>query len=85
MHGEYESMKAIAKFNPNFAPHAIAWGTFASDPNLHFVISQFREMNREVPDMESTCSMLAGMHLQSHSAGIRKFGFPITTYNGSLA
>jgi protein-ribulosamine 3-kinase len=85
MHGEYESMKAIVEFSPNFAPHPIAWGTFASDPNLHFMISQFCEMDREVPDMEPTCSTLAEMHLKSHSAGIQKFGFPITTHNGSLA
>jgi protein-ribulosamine 3-kinase len=51
MHGEYDSMKAIVEFSPDFAPHPIAWGTFASDPNLHFMISQFREMDREVPDM----------------------------------
>jgi protein-ribulosamine 3-kinase len=85
MHGEYESMKAIVEFSPDFAPHPIAWGTFSSDPYLHFMISQFREMDREVPDMEPTCSTLAAMHLKSHSAGIQKFGFPITTHNGSLA
>lgn len=85
MHGEYESTKAIVEFSSNFAPHPIAWGTFASNPNLHFMISQFREMDREVPDMGPTCSALAKMHLESHSAGIQKFGFPITTYNGSLA
>jgi protein-ribulosamine 3-kinase len=85
MHGEYESMKAIETFSTNFVPHPIAWGTFASDPNQHFMVSEFREMDREVPDMEPTCSALAQMHLASHSAGIQKFGFPIMTYNGSLA
>lgn len=85
MYGEYESMKAIAKYSPDFVPHPIAWGTFASDPNLHFMVEQFREMDREVPDMEPTCSALAEMHLQSHSAKIEKFGFDITTYNGRLA
>lgn len=85
MEGEYESMKAIVKFSPNFAPHPIAWGTFASDPNMHFMVEEFREMDGEVPDMEATCSALAAMHLKSHAAGIRQFGFPITTYNGRLA
>lgn len=85
MHGEYESMKAIMGFSPDFAPHPVAWGTFASDPNLHFMLSQFREMDREVPDMEPTCSTLAKMHLESHSVGLQKFGFPIATHNGSLA
>lgn len=85
MHCEYESMKAIVEFSPDFVPHPIAWGTFASNPKLHFMISQFREMEPEVPDMELTCSALAKMHLESHSVGFQKSGFPITTYNGSLA
>ena len=85
MHGEYESMRAIVDYSPEFVPHPIAWGTFSSDPNMHFMVSEFREMDREVPDMEPTCSAIAEMHLKSHSAGVKQFGFPITTYNGSLA
>lgn len=85
MRGEYESMKAIVEFSPEFVPHPIDWGTFSADPNLHFIVLQFREMDQEVPDMEPTCSALAQLHLNSHSAGIKKFGFPITTHNGILA
>ncbi|KIW91941.1 uncharacterized protein Z519_06923 [Cladophialophora bantiana CBS 173.52] len=85
MQGEYESMKAIMRFSPNFVPRPIAWGTFASNPNLHFTLSQFREIRQELPDMRSTCASLAELHLKSHSAGIQKFGFPVNTYNGSLA
>lgn len=85
MHGEYESMKAIAELTPAFVPHAIAWGTFASDPHLHFMIEQFREMDREVPDKEATCSALAELHVKSQAQGIKRFGFGITTYNGRLA
>lgn len=85
MHGEFESIKAIVQFSPDFVPYPINWGTFLCDPNLHFMVSEFREMDREVPDMELTCSTLAKMHLTSHSTGVQKFGFPITTHNGSLA
>lgn len=85
VHGEYESMKAIMKYRPEFVPHPIAWGTFSSYPNMHFMVSEFREMNRQVPDMEETCSAISKMHLDSHSAGMKQFGFPITTYNGRLA
>ena len=73
-------MKAIVKFSPDFAPHPIAWGIFSSDPNMHFLLEEFREMDREALDMEPTCSAFAEIHLKSHSVGIKKFGFPITMY-----
>ena len=85
MHGEYESMKAITEFSADFAPRPIDRGTFASDSDMHFLLMEFREMDQEVPEMEPTCVALANMHLKSHSAGIQKFGFHVTTHNGSLA
>ncbi|KAL6714825.1 hypothetical protein ACLMJK_007085 [Lecanora helva] len=84
MLGEFESMRAIETYAPDFVPHPIAWGTFQEDPSMHFFLSDLREMDQEVPDMERLCSKLAEMHKNSHAAGIKQFGFHTTTHNGSL-
>ena len=84
MLGEYESMRALEKFAPELVPHPIAWGTYAKDMNTHFFLSDFRVMDNEVPEMEALCFKLTEMHKKSHSASIKKFGFHVTTHNGTL-
>ncbi len=84
LQGEFESMQAIAELSPNFVPHPIYTGIFASDKNYHFMLSQFCNMEQKVPKMELTCAMLAKMHRMSHEKNVQQFGFPITTYNGNL-
>ncbi len=83
MHGEFESMQAIHSVTPDFVPKPIAWGTFKSDPNLHFFLCEYVDMNGELPDIYQFSRKLAAMHQNSTSPS-GKFGFPITTYNGSL-
>ncbi|PMD15266.1 hypothetical protein NA56DRAFT_710202 [Hyaloscypha hepaticicola] len=38
MRGEFESSKAINAVISGFAPGPVAWGTFKSDPDLHFFL-----------------------------------------------
>lgn len=95
MNGEYESSKAINTVVSDFAPKPVGWGTFVSNPDLHFFLQDFHEMDQEVPDMEKFTLKLAEMHLKSaemhiqmeeqfESSGKPKFGFHVTTHNGSL-
>ncbi|KAI9780422.1 MAG: hypothetical protein M1839_006696 [Geoglossum umbratile] len=96
MQGEYESAKALNAVVSNFAPRPVGWGTFKSNPDLHFFLQDFHEMDGEVPDMEKLTFKLAEMHLKSTDLHIKmkseyeksggdKFGFHVTTHNGSLA
>jgi fructosamine-3-kinase len=84
--GEYESIAAIHKVKPGFCPKPRAWGTFKSNPDLHFFLCDFVEMEVEIPDKDKFTSMLADFHLTSRGLSPNgKFGFHCTTYNGNLA
>ena len=83
MHGEFESMKAIQAVTPTFAPQPIAWGTFKSNPDLHFFLCDFHNIEVETPDAAKFTARLAEMHQESESPE-GKYGFHLTTYNGNL-
>ncbi|KAH8810735.1 Fructosamine kinase-domain-containing protein [Xylogone sp. PMI_703] len=84
--GEYESIAAIHAVKPGFCPKPRAWGTFKSNPDLHFLLSDFVEMDQEIPEKDIFTTMLADFHLASRALSPNgKFGFHCTTYNGNLA
>ena len=65
---------------------AQAWGTFKSNPDLHFLLTDFVEMEQEIPEKDAFTTMLADFHLASRAVSPNgKFGFHCTTYNGNLA
>ncbi|TVY14339.1 Ketosamine-3-kinase [Lachnellula arida] len=83
MEGEYESMKVIHQVTPIFAPKPIAWGTYKSNPDIHFFLCDFHEMDDELPEISKFTESLAKLHRDSVSPTGR-FGFHITTYNGNI-
>lgn len=83
MFGEYESMKALYEVVPTFVPKPIAWGTFDSNPDLHFFLCNFHEMDLELPNVDKFTARLAEMHRRSKSPN-GKYGFHVMTYNGTL-
>ena len=83
MEGEFASMSAIYEAVPDFVPRPVAWGSFTSDPNLHFFLCEFVEMSDELPEMHLFSAKVAEMHSKCISPN-GKFGFPVKTYNGSL-
>ena len=83
MHGEFESMKIIHTYMPDFAPRPIAWGTYTSIPNTHFFLCDYKKMIDEMPDPHKFASRLAALHQNSASPN-GKFGFHVTNYSGNL-
>jgi fructosamine-3-kinase len=67
---------------PDFVPHPIAWGTYASIPDVHFFLCDFHDMSDGLPDPHKFCVKLAELHKNSVSPD-GKFGFPVTTYHGN--
>jgi protein-ribulosamine 3-kinase len=65
MRGEFESSKAINTVISGFALGPAAWGTFKSDPDLHFFLQHFHEMDPELLDREKLASKLVEMHRKS--------------------
>ncbi|WEW60611.1 hypothetical protein PRK78_006098 [Emydomyces testavorans] len=83
VHGEFESMKAIYAVIPDFVPKPIAWGSYASIPDTHFFLSEYRGMTHDKPDPKEFTVRLAKLHKNSKSPN-NKFGFHVTTYSGNL-
>lgn len=88
MEGEFKSMKVIHAVTPEFSPKPLAWGTLKSDPDQHFFLSEFHEMDPELrdavsPEGNAFVSSLAKLHMTSVSPN-GKFGFDVTTYNGNI-
>jgi protein-ribulosamine 3-kinase len=83
LQGEFESMKVIYAVTPDFCPKPIAWGTFKSNPDLHFFVCDFHDMDDELPEIKQFSSNLAKLHRNSVSP-TGKFGFHVTTYNGNI-
>jgi fructosamine-3-kinase len=83
MHSEYEAMKAIYDVVPDFAPRPLAWGTYQSNSDTHFLLCEFRNFGPEMPDPDDFGARLARLHRDSESPN-GKFGFHVTTYAGKL-
>ena len=83
MSGEFASMTAIHDTVPDLAPAPIAWGTYASEPNMHFFLCSFHDMTDDVPHVQTLPAKLAELHNKGLSPN-GKYGFPITTYQGRL-
>ncbi|CAF9917036.1 MAG: hypothetical protein HETSPECPRED_003080 [Heterodermia speciosa] len=83
MFGEYKSMVEINNAVPAFAPIPIAWGTYASNPDIHFFLCSFHEMSEELPDVQGLSARVAELHSKGKSP-TGKYGFPCTTFQGNL-
>jgi protein-ribulosamine 3-kinase len=83
MSGEFKSMTEIHNAVPAFAPIPIAWGTYASDPDIHFFLCSFHEMSEELPNVQRFSAQVAELHRKGKSP-TGKYGFPCTTFQGNL-
>jgi protein-ribulosamine 3-kinase len=84
VHGEYEAAKALHSIAPDFIPRPVGVGTYKTNPNMHFCLSDYVDMIEELPDMQKFCAALAKMHRDSISHSTNgKFGFHTITYNGN--
>lgn len=82
--GELVSMTTLHQTIPDSTPAPIAWGTYASNPNIHFFLCHFVKVIDEVPDIETFTLKVADLHAKSSSPN-GKYGFPVPTYMGQMA
>jgi len=81
---EFYSMTTMHQVISDSTPAPIAWGTYASNPNIHFFLCRFVDVINEVPDVETFTVKIAELHAQSSSPN-GKYGFPVPTYMGQMA
>ncbi|KAL8401413.1 hypothetical protein RB596_008276 [Gaeumannomyces avenae] len=75
-------MAIIHKAIPDPAIRPIAYGTYVSNPNANFSLSEFRDMREELPDVEEFCEQIALLHKQAVNPDGR-FGWEWPAYTGS--
>ncbi|MCJ1468273.1 hypothetical protein MMC07_006901 [Pseudocyphellaria aurata] len=69
---------------PDNTPAPIATGSYAADPDVHFILSEFIEMSDDLPDHNKMALTL----FKLHNTGISpngKYGFPVPTFQGTFA
>lgn len=81
--GEYESMAALKRTLPEFVPTPVGWGTYASNPDIHFFLCEFVDMTDDVPEIQAFTSTLAELHTKGISPN-GKFGFSVPTFKGTI-
>jgi protein-ribulosamine 3-kinase len=81
VHGECEATKALYNIAPDFVPRPVGSGTYKSNPNTHFYLSDYIDMIEEVPDVQKfcgkRCTVTASLTLRTESLAFT------LTYNGN--
>lgn len=82
--GEFVSMKSLhGVLSPCLFPEPIAWGTFATDLEIHFYLCEFVEMTGNIPDAQTLGKGLAQLHKHAVSPS-GKYGFSVRTLQGTI-
>jgi protein-ribulosamine 3-kinase len=82
---EFNAMSELSKWAPFLAPEPHSWGRYKLDePEAYFFLSQYIEMNDEMPEPTQLCEKLARLHRESISPN-GQYGFHITTCQGQVA
>lgn len=81
--GEFVSMSSLYKALPYIVPHPYASGTYASDPNTHFFLCGFVDMDEDLPDVQKLARGLAELHMNGVNPN-GKYGFHVPTLQGTI-
>ena len=86
MEGSFESEKIFNHYAPKHVPRPVAWGSYKTDPDMWFLLSDFREMGEETPDVQDLVSIIVKIHKDSAGRSPDgKFGFHVPTHLGYIA
>jgi len=86
MQGHWYSESGLYQFIPEFVPRPVAFGTYASDPDMHFILLEFEDMiDDDFPPPDAYCAPPVALHLRSvGKSPTGQFGFPVNTQFGTL-
>ena len=79
--GESVSMDLLYKTLPYLFPKSYGWGTYASNPDIHFFLEGFVDMDEDLPDVQELARGLAELHLKAENPE-GKYGFHVPTLQG---
>ena len=80
---EFQGLLELKKVMPNLAIGPIAWGKLKlASPETYFLIEEFRQFKKEMPDPALLGARVAELHMKSESP-TGMFGYHIATYDGA--
>lgn len=65
MEGAFAAESALYSVVPRHVPKPLAWGTYNSNPDIHYYICDFVDMIDEVPNARKWGETIAKLHLNS--------------------
>ena len=81
MNGTWEADNALYKFVPHLAPQPVGWGAHENDPDTSFYLSEFIDMNDDLPGARDWATAVSALHLASRGKSpTGQFGFPVATH-----
>ncbi|OTA95658.1 hypothetical protein M434DRAFT_9512 [Hypoxylon sp. CO27-5] len=84
MSSEYRCMSRIHAITPELVPEPIAWGTYSSIPDAHFLLCEFRRMTGELPPAEALAKKIAELHRRRSDGSGGRFGSDVPTFHGNV-
>ena len=85
MKGAFEAETALYQAIPHRVPKPVAWGTYASNPDVHFYLCEFVDMGDELPSSTAWATAVSELHFVSMGKSpTGQFGFPVTTHLGNV-
>ena len=82
MSGEHRAMSLMYDASADLVPRPLAWGTYSTIQDVHFLLCDFHEMKDELPDLSSFPAKMAKLHRETTSSN-GKYGFWVTTFHGN--
>ncbi|KIX01085.1 uncharacterized protein Z518_10151 [Rhinocladiella mackenziei CBS 650.93] len=85
--GEFSGLNALYDIKPGIVPRPIGWGTYSSNPEIHFLLNEFVEMDdiNTIEGRSEFCALLAELHkISAGRSPTGKYGFDVTTYAGIM-
>lgn len=81
MEGTFASESALHSIVPEYVPKPLSWGTYKSEPDIHYYICDFVDMLDELPNAHKWGETISKLHLKSMGKSPNgKFGFSVTTH-----
>jgi protein-ribulosamine 3-kinase len=81
--GKFGTFKAIYAVSFPLGPNTYHMGPYKSNPNVFFLLADFREAGQQLPDPTRITARLAELHKNSKSP-TGKFGFHMRTLVGPI-
>ncbi|OBT90817.1 hypothetical protein VE02_00385 [Pseudogymnoascus sp. 03VT05] len=78
--------KDVYAYLPDNVPKPVAFGSYKSDPDVHFFMAEYHDMTDNLPDVHELSVLIAKLHRDSMGKPPNgKYGYHVATHLGNIA